>query len=73
MTSKTLLALSIALIAAPATAQAEKPAKSPTADQTKYCVAYDTIVGSRVAKQECKTKEEWKKSRVDIDRMLNGK
>ena len=73
MTSKTIFALSIALIAAPSAAQAEKAAKSPSGDQTKYCVAYDSIVGSRVAKQECKTKEEWKKSRVDIDRMLNGK
>lgn len=73
MTSKTILALGIALIAAPTAVQAEKPAKDQSADQTKYCVAYDSIVGSRVSKQECKTKEEWKKDRVDIDRMLNGK
>ena len=71
MTSKYILVLSMALIAAPATAGAPKPDKN--SDQTKYCVAYDSIVGSRVSKQECKTKAEWAKERVDIDKMLNGK
>ena len=69
MTSKFILVLGMALIAAPATAQSSKPAK--TTDQTKYCIAYDSIVGSRVTKQECKTKEEWAKERVNVDRMLN--
>ena len=42
------------------------------ADQKKYCVAYDGVVGSRVTKQECKTKAEWAKERVDIDKLLKG-
>ena len=46
--------------------------KSAAADQKKYCVAYDGVVGSRVTKQECKTKAEWAKDRVDIDKLLKG-
>jgi hypothetical protein len=30
------------------------------------------VVGSRVTKQECKTKAEWAKDRVDIDKLLKG-
>ena len=78
MTSKQIIAaVGMALIAVPAsatinTAAAAKPAKSAAADQKKYCVAYDGVVGSRVTKQECKTKAEWAKDRVDIDKLLKG-
>ena len=77
MTSKQIIAaVSMALIAVPASAtvnsSASKASKSAASDQKKYCVAYDGIVGSRVTKQECKTKSEWAKERVDIDKMLKG-
>ena len=77
MTSKHIIAaVGLALIAVPASASvnavAAKPGKSAAADQKKYCVAYDGVVGSRVTKQECKTKAEWAKDRVDIDKMLTG-
>ena len=68
-----LLAVGMALIAVPAGAQnpvAPKSNKSAAVDQTKYCIAYDNIVGSRVRAQECKTKAEWAKARVDVDKML---
>jgi hypothetical protein len=56
MTSKQIIAaFGMALIAVPATATsntvAAKSAKSAAADQKKYCVAYDGVVGSRVTKQ----------------------
>jgi hypothetical protein len=76
MTSrKMILALAMAVIAVPASAAADSAAaqksdKKAAADQKKYCVAYDDIVGSRVTRQECKTKAEWAKERVDIDKML---
>lgn len=75
MTSKHIIAaVGMALIALPASANtvAAKPGKSADADQKKYCVAYDGVVGSRVTKQECKTKAEWAKDRVDIDKLLKG-
>jgi hypothetical protein len=74
MTSKQILiAVGMALIAVPAGAQnsaAPKSNKSASVDQKKYCIAYDNVVGSRVTRQECKTKVEWAKDRVDIDKML---
>ena len=74
MTSKQILfAAALAMIAIPASAEnsaAPKPGKETAADQKKYCIAYDNVVGSRVNRQECKTKAEWAKDRVDIDKML---
>jgi len=74
MTSKQILiAVGMSLIAVPAGAQnsaASKSDKSASVDQKKYCIAYDNVVGSRVTRQECKTKAEWAKDRVDIDKML---
>jgi len=76
MTSKQIiLAAAMAFIAVPASASGnsadQKSDKNAAAvDTKKYCVAYDNIVGSRVSRQECKTKAEWAKDRVDIDKML---
>ena len=42
------------------------PAKAQNAD-TKYCVTYDDLVGSRITRQECKTRQQWAKQGVDID------
>ncbi len=76
MTSKHIIAAvgMAALIAVPTSAtvnsSANKSSKSAAVDQKKYCLSYDNVVGSRVNKQECKTKAEWAKDRVDIDKML---
>jgi hypothetical protein len=75
MTSKQiLLAAAMAFIAVPAsaanTSAGQKADKNAAVDQKKYCVSYENIVGSRVTRQECKTKAEWAKDRVDIDKML---
>ena len=67
-----LVALSLAAIAAPVAAQSSTPKteKAPD-DQKKYCIQYENVVGSRVARTQCLTKEEWKKQHVDVDRMLS--
>jgi hypothetical protein len=75
MTSKQIIAaVGMVLIAVPAAATvnsaAGKVSKSKAEDQKKYCLSYDNVVGSRVTKQECKTKAEWAKDRVDVDKML---
>ena len=68
------VAVSVALIAVPVSAAqnsaTSKADKGAAVDQKKYCIAYDNIVGSRVSRQECKTKAEWAKERVDVDKML---
>ena len=66
------LAVTVALIAVPASATGNDaaPKADKSVDQKKYCIAYDNIVGSRVSRQECKTKAEWAKERVDVDKML---
>lgn len=74
MTNKQIIvALSVALIAVPASAKNEPKLgneASTAVDQRKYCISYDSIVGSRVSRTECKTKEEWAKERVDVDKLL---
>ena len=76
MTNKAIfVAISMALIATPASAQnsaTQKSDKDAAVDQKKYCIQYDNIVGSRVARTQCKTKSEWAKERVDVDKMLKG-
>jgi hypothetical protein len=77
-----MVVVSIALIASGAAARtsnpdpklginSEAPADSKV-DNKKYCIAYDKVVGSRLSEVECKTKAEWAKQRVDVDRMLRG-
>ena len=72
-----IVALSTVLIAAPASAKgtdgdskADKNAAA-SVDTKKYCIQYDSVVGTRVARTQCLTKDEWKKQHVDVDRMLN--
>ena len=75
MYKQILVALSMTLIAAPVSAQnsaTPKGEKAGSVDQKKYCIQYDNIVGSRVTRQECKTKSEWAKDHVDVDKMLKG-
>ena len=43
----------------------------PTAPEKTYCTS-GTISGSRIVKQECKTKAEWAKDGVDIEDLMNG-
>lgn len=75
MTSKHIIvAVSMALIAVPASAAensaTSKAEKGAVVDQKKYCLSYDSVVGSRVRASECKTKAEWARQRVDVDKML---
>ena len=73
MTSKLIFIAAAALIAAPATAKA--PADAPKAGKTaiaeqKYCIEYEKMTGSRVSRQECRTKKEWAEEGVDVDELL---
>jgi hypothetical protein len=43
----------------------------PAAPEKTYCTS-GTISGSRIVKQECKTKAEWAKEGVDINDLMNG-
>ena len=70
------VALTIAslLIATPAVAaQTSAKAGSATkasegAQERKYCIQYEPIVGSRVAaRKACKTKAEWARDGIDVE------
>ena len=69
-----------ALVAAPAAAAAaaagetqSTPAKQskPAAQkskETKYCLTYEAITGSRTEKTECRTRAQWAKEGIDVDK-----
>ena len=74
MTSKLILIAAAALITAPATAKAPadgpKAGKAAAAAEQKYCIEYEKMTGSRVSRQECRTKKEWAEEGVDVDELL---
>lgn len=72
----TLIALGIAAAAALAPAQANTPAQNGNghpvaAQEKKYCIQYEQAVGSRVNRQACKTKRQWAREGVDVDKLLS--
>ena len=73
MTSKLILIAAAALITAPATAKgtdATPKAGKASASEQKYCIEYEKMTGSRVSRQECRTKKEWAEEGVDVDELL---
>lgn len=54
-----------------ASAPASAPQVKPAAPEKTYCTS-GTISGSRIVKQECKTKSQWAKEGIDINDLLNG-
>ncbi len=72
MFSKSILALAgLMLITSPAAA-AEQPANKgqPRAPEKTYCLKYVADTGSRLSRTECRTKEEWALSGIDVDELL---
>ena len=79
MTSKLILIAATALIAAPgmatttaatkAAADAPKAGRTAAADQ-KYCIEYEKMTGSRVSRQECRTKKQWADEGVNVDELM---
>ena len=74
--SRTLIIAALtALVATPAAAAGEAqpaPAKEsrPAAEkskETKYCLTYEKITGSRTEKTECRTRAQWAKEGIDVD------
>jgi hypothetical protein len=73
MTSKLILIAAAALITAPATAKGtdDTPKANKTAaSEQKYCIEYEKMTGSRVSRQECRTKKQWAEEGVDVDEMM---
>jgi hypothetical protein len=66
-----LLTLAIAL-SAPATAQiAGKDGSAASSAEARkplvYCIQYERETGSRLARQQCRTKKQWAQQGVDVD------
>lgn len=76
----TIIALGIAAVAAPASASTSAQVSATAqngnghpvaAQEKKYCIQYEQMVGSRVNRQDCKTKRQWARDGVDVDKLLN--
>ena len=73
----------LSLVAASASASAAQtdqrtPAAEPAAATTasaaakpnRICIKYAPMIGSRIEKMECKTRQEWARDGIDIDEMI---
>ena len=72
----TTIMLSALLVSAPAGAMqsdrqgADLANGMAVAKERKYCIQYEDYTGSRTgAKQECKTKAQWARKGVQVDRL----
>jgi hypothetical protein len=75
MTSKHIFLAAITLIAAPAVAKGNEVSPKTdkaSASEQKYCLSYEKATGSRLDRQECRTKRNWAKDGVDVDKMIKG-
>jgi hypothetical protein len=78
MMRMTIIALSLIVVTAPASAADPSPNQAATVPQganaakpqeRKYCIQLDDIVGSRIrGKMECKTKADWAREGIDVSR-----
>ena len=71
MMKSIMSAVAITLLAAPANATLQsqkKGAGKPTAQL--FCIRFDQDTGSRINREECRTKKEWAQKGVDIDEVL---
>lgn len=70
---KYLLAVTaLALANAPAAASQDQKngAKTQATSQQLYCIRFDQDTGSRINREECRTKKEWALKGIDIDEFL---
>lgn len=54
----------------PSAKPAAATAASAAAKPNQICIKFDPVLGSRIAKLECKTRQEWLRADVNIDEML---
>jgi len=63
-----MISASIILMGAPGNAapkQGSRDQAQPKAQ--KYCLQYENETGSRLRREECRTREEWQRLGVDLD------
>ena len=73
----TMIALTALVLAAPAAGQgsgqgaaAANEAGAAVAKERKYCIQYEDYTGSRTgAKMECKTRAQWARQGVQVDKL----
>lgn len=66
-TTTAVFGLAIAALAASSASAQSRPASASKPKETKFCIQYEKLTGSRIAETECKTKAQWKKEGVDVD------
>jgi hypothetical protein len=60
-----MISASIILTGSPAIAAPKQAPKGQPGQ--KYCLQYENDTGSRLRRQECRTKEEWQRLGVDVN------
>lgn len=66
-------AVGASAIAGPASAAATPQVAADKKQQQaekRYCLQYDNVVGSRLKGKECRTKAEWARRGIEVDKML---
>lgn len=74
MFQKILIAAAATLIAGATIATSASATAVPKKDQKpaaekKYCLQFDQATGTRINRSECKTKADWKREGVDVDKL----
>ena len=69
-----IIGSAVFLAATPAYARLDKTPQGKSVGQTeltrKYCFKFNSDTGSRISRQECRTKKEWQRLGVDVDELL---
>ena len=65
------VALMISVVASPAVAKGTADQKSSeqqaSVDKKKYCIKFDEVTGSRISRDDCRTKKEWAAEGVEVE------
>jgi len=68
-------ALVISIVASPAVSKEPTGQKSPkgqaSVDDRKYCIKFE-FTGSRILREQCRTKKEWADEDIQIDEMKSN-
>ena len=76
-----VIASGLVLASAPAVSASAVPGKSAAGEQssaakklrstnTRYCLDYEALTGSRISKRECKTKAQWAAEGINVEKLL---
>ena len=63
--------LATATFATSASAATSNPSRK-AAGETRFCISYHPVVGSRIGRVDCMTRTEWAREGVNVDKVMRG-